>query len=133
MEPDKTGINTTIAEDGQDTQPKARSSVKTPLPALLPDDILAAKPVIRPPAPPPSAKIVPNQKRKLLDVESQSPKDIKRGNVKVRVLQDERASLPPKASQTSKALRESWLAGRRGAKGNIIVPRRRLGGGFVRT
>lgn len=118
---------------GQKTEGEAKSSAKASLPILLPEEILAAKPVVRPPTPPSSTdKTTIKKKQKFLDVESRPPKDIKRGNVRIRVLQEERSILPPKASQTSKALRESWLAGRQGLKGNIVVPRRKLGGGFVR-
>ena len=112
---------------------KAKVSAKAPLPALLPDEILAAEPFVRPPTPPPSTnKTAVNKKQKFFDVDSRPPKDIKRGNLKIRVLPEEWSSLPPKASQTSKALRESWLTGRQGFKGNVIVPRRKLGSRFVR-
>jgi U3 small nucleolar RNA-associated protein 16 len=117
----------------QETEGKAKSSAKASLPILLPEEILAAEPVVRPPTPPSSInETAIKKKQKFLDAESRPPKDIKRGNVRIRVLQEERSILPPKASQTSKALRESWLAGRQGFKGNIVVPRRKLGGGFVR-
>ncbi|KAL2047247.1 hypothetical protein N7G274_001266 [Stereocaulon virgatum] len=123
--------HTTIG--AQETEGKAKSSAKASLPILLPEEILAAEPVVRPPMPPSSTdKTAMKRKQKFFDAESRPPKDIKRGNVRIRVLQEERNILPPKASQTSKALRESWLAGRLGFKGNIVVPRKKLGGGFVR-
>ena len=119
-------------EDGKPAS-KSQTSRKTPLPLLLPEEILAAQPVVRAPKLPfPKSKVAISQKRKFLELESKPPKDIKRGDVTIRVLQDNRSILPPKSSQLSKTLRESWLMGRKGFKGEIGVPRRKLGAGFVR-
>lgn len=122
-----------ISDEGWRPPANSRTSGKTPLPLLLPEEILAAQPVVRAPTPTlPNSKVAVSQKRKFLDLESKPPKDIKRGGVTIRVLQDNRSILPPKSSQVSQTLRESWLSGRRGFKGEIAVPRRKLGGGFVR-
>lgn len=123
----------TVIDEKQTFPVKPKSSGKAPLPALLPAEILAAEPVTRLPTPPLSAGKVPtNKKRKFLDTNSKPPKDVKFGKTKVRVLQDTRTALPPKASTNSKALRDSWLMGRRGLKGALTVPRRKPNGGFVR-
>ncbi|KAL8952173.1 MAG: hypothetical protein Q9222_001900 [Ikaeria aurantiellina] len=111
-------------------------SSKDPLPELLPDEILAEEPLNRLPTPPPQlsiARIPVNEKRRFLDRISKPPKDIKKGQVTIRVLEDRRAILPPKVSKSSQTLRESWLAGRRGRKGNMLVERRKMRAGFVRT
>ena len=122
----------TEEEDGKPAT-TSRLSKKTTLPLLLPDEILAAQPVLSAPRRPFSnSQVAMRQKRKFLDLESKPPKDIKRSDVTIRVLQDKRSVLPPKSSQVSKSLRESWLTGRRGFKGEIGVPRRKLSGGFVR-
>ena len=123
-----------IAEE-EDGKPATTSKLlgNRALPLLLPDEILAAQPVIPAPRRPfANSKVAISQKRKFFDLESKPPKDIKRGDVIIRVLQDKRSALPPKSSELSKSLRESWLNGRRGFKGEIMVPRRKLGGGFVR-
>ncbi|KAI4130212.1 MAG: hypothetical protein LQ338_001827 [Usnochroma carphineum] len=108
---------------------------KEPLPALLPDEILAAKPMTRLPTPSPElvpAKAPMNKKRRFLEESTKPPKDVRKGNVRIRVLEDTRAVLPPKVSKDSQGIRESWLAGRLGAKGKVMVERRKIGAGFVR-
>lgn len=127
------GIPHIIDGEAQIPQTKSRSTGETPLPLLLPMEILAAEPVVHAPIPPLSKnKLAISQKRKLLDPEPKPPKDVKRGNVNIRVLPDNRSILPPICSQASKALRESWLTGRLGLKGGIQVPRRKPTGSFVR-
>ena len=122
----------------QKTSTYPRLNGKGPLPALLPDEILVMEPAARPPTPPtePEARLPSvskiSKKRKFLDADPKPPKDVKRGPVNVRVLEVQRQLLPPKASKTSKALKEAWLAGRRGPGGTRVVQRRKLGGGFVR-
>ncbi|KAL8774222.1 MAG: hypothetical protein Q9209_000973 [Squamulea sp. 1 TL-2023] len=128
-------------EDDQKSLPRLRVpdrgmwTSKDPLPALLPDDILAAEPMARIPTPPlqnDTVKPSANTKIRFLDKTSKPPKDIKNGNVRIRVLEDRRAILPPKVSKNSQMLRESWLAGRPGPKGRIMMERRKMGTGFVR-
>ena len=120
-------------EEGRKPATTSKPSGKTPLPLLLPEEILAAQPVIPASKRPFSDnKLAIRQKRKLLDFESKPPKDTKCGDIILRVLQDKRSVLPPKSSPLSKSVRESWLMGRRGFKGEIGVPRRKLSGGFVR-
>jgi U3 small nucleolar RNA-associated protein 16 len=102
------------------------------LPALLPDEILAAEPAIRPPTPPPIVTTVIPKKHKFIDADPKPPKDVKKGAVKVRVLEDNKSALPPRASKASKHLKESWLAGQQGRK-DSAAKRRKPGGGFLRT
>lgn len=126
-------VSTVNIDNDQLSAMKHKPMGKGPLPLILPDEILAVEPAARAPTPPPStAKIVTNHKRRFLDVETKPPKDIIRGDVRIRVLQENSIILPPKASAASKSVREAWLAGRRVLKGQIAVPRRKLGGGFVR-
>lgn len=133
----KTGSSTKVTE-ANDQLPDLGSEVlgdrrKTPLPLLLPEEILAAQPIVHTSTPPSSNnKVAISQKRRLLDLEPKPPKDIKRGNVTITVLQDNRSILPPKSSQRSKALRESWLTGRPGLKGKVCVPRQKPTGSFIR-
>ena len=106
-----------------------------PLPALLPDELLAAEPMARMPTPPLRRDVVNatvNTRRRFLDQTSKPPKDIQRGSVRIRVLEDRRAMLPPKVSKDSQMLRESWLAGRLGSKGRVVMERRKISTGFVR-
>lgn len=110
--------------------------IKEALPALLPEEILAAEPTARMPTPPPKgevAKATVNTRHRFLDQISRRPKDIGKGNIRIRVLEDRRAMLPPRISQDSQKLRESWLAGRLGPKGKVVVQRRKMRTGFVRT
>ncbi|KAI9823794.1 MAG: hypothetical protein M1819_001141 [Sarea resinae] len=103
---------------------------RSALPALLPDELLAAEPVIRPPTPdaePGSRRR--KQNHKLFATEEKPPKDVRRGGVNVRVLEVGQNRLPPKGSKTSKSIKESWLSGR-GRHG--VVERRKMGGGFLR-
>lgn len=127
------GIPQIIDDEGKIPQKKPESNGNPPLPLLLPMEILAAEPVVHAPTPPFSnSKLAISQKRKFLDPEPKPPKDIKRGNVRIRVLPDNRSNLPPESSQASKALRESWLTGRMGRKGVVQLPRRKPSGEFVR-
>ncbi|KAI4262711.1 MAG: hypothetical protein L6R42_002115 [Xanthoria sp. 1 TBL-2021] len=106
------------------------------LPALLPEEILAAEPTARMPTPPPKRDVVKatvNTRHRFFDQNSKPTKDLQKGNVRIRVLENRRAILPPKVSKDSQKLRESWLAGiRLGPKGKVVMERRKMGTGFVR-
>ncbi|KAI9723355.1 MAG: hypothetical protein M1812_001239 [Candelaria pacifica] len=104
------------------------------LPALLPDSILATEPAVRPPTPPPEAetRMVKTKRHQFFEAEEKPPREIKRGPVSVRVLESNRSRLPPKASRTSKALKEAWLSGRRGREGMNGFERQKIPGGFLR-
>ncbi|KAJ9667048.1 hypothetical protein H2201_002883 [Coniosporium apollinis] len=113
------------------------------LPALLPDALLAAAPEVRPPTPPPPSATQavakkPKQHHRFLDADEKPQKDLKRGPVNVRVLQQTNKLLAPKASANSRNLREAWLKGRTGlgrgsGKGMVgaKMERRAKKGGFL--
>ncbi|KAL8696282.1 MAG: hypothetical protein Q9201_007736 [Fulgogasparrea decipioides] len=110
-------------------------SAKGVLPELLPEEILAAEPMPRLPTPIPQlsiVKVTANKKRRFIEKTTKPPKDIQKGNVRIRVLEDTKTVLPPKVAKSSQMIRESWLAGRRGHKGKVMMERRTVGGGFVR-
>ena len=110
-------------------------SSKDPLPALLPDELLAAEPMYRLPTPSPEpivTKALVNKKQRFLEETSKPPKDVRKGNVRIRVLEEKQGRLAPKVSKSSQVIRESWLAGRPGAKGRVMMERRKMGGGFIR-
>ena len=113
----------------------AGTIARHPLPALLPDDILAAEPAARSS---PHVDLEHGDKPKprkhvFVETDLKPPKDIKRGPVKVRVLEGRRQNLAPKVSKESRNLKESWLAGRRGKNGATAMARRKVGLGFART
>lgn len=119
--------------DPQDQSSK-KQPVKERLPLLLPDDLLNAEPIVRPPTPPPhmsQVKLEVSRKRKLLDIDARPPKDVQRGGLKIRVLSTDAGHLPPRSSKEGRILRETWLMGQRGPKGGI--QRRKIGAGFVRA
>ena len=128
----------TSSEEDEDHSQNAEQdkwTTQDALPALLPDAILAAEPAPRMPTPPlrrDVMKATVNTRHRFLDQTSKPPKDIQTGKVRIRVLEDRRAILPPKVSKNTQMLRESWLAGRRGRKGDAVMKRRKMGTGFVR-
>lgn len=116
---------------------KAPLSPDTSLPTFLPESILLAEPPSPLPKPPSTlsnSNKTLTTKSRLLDLATKTPKDVKHGSRTIRVLEVGGSRLPPRVSQKSKALREAWLAGRqRGSLGEGgFVPRRKVGGGFVR-
>lgn len=126
---------------GSTTQDIQRSA----LPALLPDDILNAAPATRPLTPPveepePGPK-KPNKLR-FLEKNEKQPKDVRMGDVTIRVLDGEppqkkaktsKTSLPPKSSKNGRNAKENWLKTSR-STGSVNGLRRTKGGpsGFVR-
>ncbi|PWY71644.1 hypothetical protein BO70DRAFT_342631 [Aspergillus heteromorphus CBS 117.55] len=123
---------------GTTTQDARRSA----LPALLPDDILNAAPDVRPPTPPAEERSMmhtkPNKLR-FLDKKEKLPKDVRMGDVTIRVLDDtvskkhNRPALPPKASKTGRNAKQNWLNKSR-STGSLNGLRRTAGtsSGFVR-
>ncbi|KAF7587525.1 hypothetical protein BBP40_007084 [Aspergillus hancockii] len=122
---------------GTSTQDARRSA----LPALLPDDILNAAPIARPPTPPlEGINGIPKKptKLKFLEKSEKRPKDAKMGDVTIRVLEDvsqkkAKMALPPKASKSGRHSRQTWLDRNR-STGHVNGMRRTAGGasGFVR-
>lgn len=118
----------------ESVQAKRRDSTKSFLPVTLPEDILTAAPLVRPPAPPSLIEISKAPTKKvILDPGPKPPKDIiVSGNTKIRFLQKHESFLPPKSSTASKSVREVWLTGQRGINSGGGVPRRKPSGGFIR-
>lgn len=112
------------------------------LPALLPDEILNAEPVTRPPTPPAEDAFggpkKPN-KLKFLDKTDKAPKDVQVGDVTIRVLDAQssksksKPALAPKASKTGRNVKENWLKKER-STAKVNGMRRTAGGssGFKR-
>ena len=117
-------VNARTTNPHDDPQSKPKPTSKTPLPTYLPASVLATSPPPLPSVQPPTRPSSTSQKRKFLDADPKPPKDLKRGNLKVRVLQEEKTSLPPRVSKNGRALREAWLMGRRQG---AVVPRREAG------
>lgn len=127
------------------------------LPTLLPTSLLDAAGDVRPPTPPRlSPGVDPIQQRreklarhiKFLERGEKRVKDVKRGGVNVRVLEEQNELLASKVNQDTKNVRESWLKGRRegkgkgkgtsgkGANGKMRfqrMERKAVGGGFLRS
>lgn len=112
------------------------------LPALLPDDILNAEPVVRPPTPPAEdtfAAPKKSSKLRFLDKTEKAPKDIIAGDVTIRVLDapstkhNSKPRLAPKASRSGRNVRENWL-NRDKSTARVNGLRKTTGGasGFVR-
>ncbi|KAE8378370.1 U3 snoRNA associated-domain-containing protein [Aspergillus bertholletiae] len=122
---------------GSNTQNARRSA----LPALLPDDILNAAPVARPPTPPAEELKTAHKKPtklRFLEKSEKRPKDVKMGDVTIRVLGDipqqkAKSALPPRASKSGRSSRQTWLDRSR-STGHVNGLRRTTGGssGFVR-
>jgi hypothetical protein len=135
--------NTSVPDTAPDTagsstheeSKPAKWSIGDPLPEFLPLEVLAAAPEI-------SSAPVPSQlqshqkpvKTKLQIFQSMSkpPKVIRRGSAIFQILEADEGILPPKVSKRGMSVRESWLAGRYGPQGKGFVPRRKMGGSFVR-
>ena len=121
------------SDPNADSEAKSKALKESRLPVLLPEELLSTEPMVRPLTPPPKASSRDRRlvkKRKLLNIDSKPPKDIRHGALIIRVLDSGPGNMPPKASKESRMLREAWLTGQRGPKGGI--ERRQLGGGFVR-
>jgi U3 small nucleolar RNA-associated protein 16 len=108
----------TVTLQGSTTQDSRRST----LPTLLPDEILNAEPVARPPTPPAEetgARAGKPNKLKFLDKVEKPPKDVSIGDVMIRVLDEppsqkkSKPSLPPKASKTGRSSKDNWLKNNR--------------------
>ncbi len=116
----------------QDVHPQRR--LKMLYPELLPEHILAAEPdrPIMAHLLGPNTQGLASKKHIVFRAEERPPREIKRGPVRVKVLEASNPSLPPPASKVSRHTREQWLQGRVGRKGKPAVERRKVGGGFLR-
>ncbi|EED15516.1 conserved hypothetical protein [Talaromyces stipitatus ATCC 10500] len=125
-----------VSESTATLQESVRGSGRRALPALLPDEILNAEPVHRLPSPPPEEQQKSNIRRQHKFFKEDKPaKDIRRGDVTIRVLETKKEMLPPKSSAIGKHVKASWQAGHRGRNGSAPGGLKRVGGGpksFVR-
>ncbi|KAI9804110.1 MAG: hypothetical protein M1825_001512 [Sarcosagium campestre] len=120
--------------DGDTPATKPFKFDRSSIPALLPDELLAIEPAERSPTPPPGAGVAAHgaEKRpRKIRFSDAAPADVRRGPVKVRVLEKSADYLTPKSGQFSKSLKLNWLYGRTG-RGGAKVPRRKKKVGFVR-
>ena len=104
------------------------------VPDVLPDEVLAAEPYVRPSSPAVKTGNRPQtSKRHIIFASEERPvKDMERRGVKIRVLNSGNLNVPPKAGKAARSLREQWLAGRKGKKGVPVYERRKVGSGFLR-
>lgn len=112
-----------------------RESGRRVLPALLPDEILNAEPIHRLPSPPPEEQPKTNTKQHKFFEEDKPAKDIRRGDVTIRVMESKKEMLPPKSSTVGRHVKAAWQAGKRGRNGTATGGIKRVGGGskgFVR-
>ncbi|KAF2456295.1 hypothetical protein BDY21DRAFT_47627 [Lineolata rhizophorae] len=83
----------------------------------LPAELLNSIDEVRPPTPP-RLEATPAQKTHIKFAEGpkagKTPKDVKRGPVSVRVLDEQNPVLAPKADGAMRSVRERWLMGREG-------------------
>jgi U3 small nucleolar RNA-associated protein 16 len=107
--------------------PVAKEMGAIPLPALLPEEILNAMPSIRPPTPPPEddrSKQKGGKKLRLLEKAEKPPKDLRLGEVTIRVLERSLngtktiSTPPPKLSKGERNTKEAWIAGERNNNNN---------------
>ena len=110
--------------------PQKRLMPGDPLPDLLPDYILQSKPgEWLPPLPEKATAQKPNKLR-FLEREEKAPKDVRKGDVTVRVLKSKgKLNMPPRANKSSRDLRESWL---RGIRKGVQMERKSWKRSFVR-
>lgn len=134
--PDDLASESSTTLQGSTTENRRRQA----LPALLPEEILNAAPAARPPTPPADEteyrQRKPN-KLKFLDRMEKPPKDVRMGDMTIRVLDDSAkksmTSLAPKASKAGRNSKENWLKKER-STARVNGLRRTAGGtsGFVR-
>lgn len=105
------------------------------VPALLPESILLvepAGPVFKSNPIPKKSDSASHRLRSLIAV---PPKDLNQGAKTVRILESNSVLLPPRPGLCGKGVRESWIFGRRsrGRDRKGVVPRRKMGNGFLRS
>lgn len=108
---------------------------QNPVSALLPKSILLVQPAGPVFKSNPTSKKPDSNSQRLLSLIAVPPKDLKQGVKTVRILESHRVLLPPRSAMCGKTLRESWIFGRRSLcrDRNGVVPRRKMGNGFVRN
>lgn len=128
--PDGTTENAPTSEKIND-----KRGVHKVVPALLPESILLAEPAGPVFKSNPIPKMSDSASHRLRSLIAVPPKDLKQGAKTVRILESNRVLLPPRSGLCGKGVRESWIFGRRsGGRGRTgVVPRRKMGNGFLRS
>ena len=125
-----TGTEGTAITDGS----PMTNRKKRHIPEYLPEEILAMEPSLEVS----TALTALNgderesqrRKRNIYFPDEKKAKDVKRGSLKVRVLNNENELLPPKANPQSRHIRETWLRGRPGKRGETMFERRSINKSF---
>jgi U3 small nucleolar RNA-associated protein 16 len=96
----------------------AKETGRLALPAFLPDEILNTIPSVRPPTPPAEddgRKQRAPKKLKLLNKVEKPAKDLRLGDVTIRVLRGSpgTSTLPPRVSKGEQNIQNAWIAGKR--------------------
>ncbi|OJJ47110.1 hypothetical protein ASPZODRAFT_151666 [Penicilliopsis zonata CBS 506.65] len=110
----------------------------TALPAFLPDEILNAEPVTQPVVPEFNFGTKKPNKLRFLDTVERGPKDVRMGDVTIRVLDGNSTSkktnpsLAPKASKSGRNVKKNWLERERSTAGLNGMRRTTGSSGFVR-
>ncbi|KAL4785205.1 hypothetical protein BJX76DRAFT_347246 [Aspergillus varians] len=112
-------VDDLVSESSETLQGSYTQDARRPtLPALLPDDILNAVPEIRPPTPPPEMEDFSQKKPtklRFLEKKEKAPKDVRMGDVAIRVLDGDSSrrqpnqALPPRASKIGRHAKDAWL------------------------
>ena len=112
-----------------------RNRKKQQIPEYLPDEILAMEPQLELPADSSALNENVHQRdrraRNIHFRDEKAPKDLKYGSTKVRVLSENNKLLPPKANAQSRRIRESWLEGRPGKRGQAMFERQTISKPFL--
>ena len=105
------------------------------LPELLPEHILNERPGNGMTVHQPHDETTSKRARqlKLLTQQDGPPKDIVRGETRIRLLPDQTGILPPRSASKNKQLRERWLLGERGGDSSFWVRRQKPTKGFARA
>ncbi|KAL4918205.1 hypothetical protein BDW62DRAFT_210679 [Aspergillus aurantiobrunneus] len=114
-----TSVDDLVSESSETLQGSYTQDARRPtLPALLPDDILNAVPETRPPTPPLETKSFSQKKPtklRFLEKKEKAPKDVRMGDVAIRVLEGDSSQRqpntapPPKASKAGRNAKSIWL------------------------
>lgn len=111
-----------------------RRLAKPVVPDLLPEDILAAEPYRPPLLEDVDLERTAQATRKhvVFDSREKPLKEMRRGPLRVKVLEHQNPSLPPRANRDGRSVREGWLAGKARKGSRAAVERKKVGGGFLR-
>ena len=71
------------------------------------------------------------RKKRVYMPEEKRPKDLRRGKIKVRIMHKENELLPPKGNRQSRSIREAWIRGQHGRRGETTFARREVRRSFL--